>query len=78
MELRQVGFRHFRSYIYLHLDDRHSLMCNCNHTDLGIAPFSEEASFLQAITRKGLGLGLLKNLARTEGVGKEIYEKGGT
>ena len=78
MELRQVGFRQFRSYIYLDLDDRHSLMCNCNHTDLGIAPFSEEASFLQAIMRKGLGLGLLKNLARTEGVGKEIYEKGGT
>ena len=78
MELRQVSFRHFRSYIYLDLDDRHSLMRNCNHTDLGIAPFSEEASFLQAITRKGLGLGLLKNLARTEGVGKEIYEKGGT
>ena len=78
MELRQVGFRHFRSYIYLDLDDRHSLMYNCNHTDLGIVPFSEEASFLQAIMRKGLGLGLLKNLARTEGVGKEIYEKGAT
>lgn len=67
MELRQVGLRHFRSYIYLDLDDRHSLMCNCNHTDLGIAPFSEEASFLQAIMRKGLRLGLLKNLAKPKG-----------
>ena len=67
MELRQVGFRHFRSYIYLDLDDRRSLMCNCNHTDLGIAPFSEEASFLQAIMRKGLGLGLLQNLAKPKG-----------
>lgn len=67
MELKQVVFRHFRSYIYLDLNDRHSLMCNCNHTDLGIAPFSEEASFLQAIMRKGLGLGLIKNLAKPKG-----------
>lgn len=67
MELRQVGFCHLRSYIYLDLDDRHSLMCNCNHTDLGIVPFSEEASFLQAIMKKGLGLGLLKNLPKPKG-----------